>query len=92
MSPYLAGADLIKKRLCPDLNHSIPEVGAKQFDRGINNGSKRSHASANLGNMMLLPKLAKERELDPWECWVISVPDSHKEKIRRFGEAQEKNF
>jgi hypothetical protein len=42
--------------------------------------------------MMLLPKLAKERELNPCKRWVVSVLDSHKEKIRRFGEAQEKNF
>jgi hypothetical protein len=58
---------------------------------GTNNGSKRSHALADLGNM-LLPKLAKEIELDPCEHWVVPVLDSHKEKIRRFGEAQEKNF
>jgi hypothetical protein len=89
---YLAGADLRKKMLRPDLNHSIPKVRTKQFDRGTNNGSKISHALADLGNMMLLPKLAKERELDPCEHWVVSVLDSHKEKIRRFGESQEKNF
>jgi hypothetical protein len=78
--------------LDPDLNHIIPKVGTKQFNRGTNNGSKRSHAPADLGNMMLLQKLAKERELDPCEHRVVPVPDSHKEKIRRFGEAQEKNF
>ncbi len=88
----MAGADLRKKQLRPVLNHSILEVGTKQFDGGTNNGFKRSHASADLGNMMLLPKLAKEREFDPCKHWVVSVPDSHKEKIRRFREAQEKNF
>jgi hypothetical protein len=36
--------------------------------------------------MMLMPNLAKEREFDPCKCWVVPVPDSHKEKIRRFGE------
>jgi hypothetical protein len=34
----------------------------KQFDWGANNGSKTSHALADLGNMMLLPKLAKNGE------------------------------
>jgi hypothetical protein len=42
--------------------------------------------------MMLLPKLAKQIKFDPCERWVVPVPDSHKEKIRRIGEAQEKNF
>jgi hypothetical protein len=42
--------------------------------------------------MMLLQKLAKERELDPCKHWVVPVLDSYKEKIRRFREAQEKNF
>ncbi len=92
MIHYLAGADQKKKWLCPDLNQSIPKVRMKQFYRVTNNGSKRSHASANLGKMMLLPILAKERELDPCKHWVVSVPDFHKEKIRRFREAQEKNF
>jgi hypothetical protein len=41
---------------------------------------------------MLLPILANERELDPCKHWVVPVPDSHKEKIGRFEEAQEKNF
>jgi hypothetical protein len=40
--------------------------------------------------MMLLPKFAKQRELDPCKSWAILVPDSHKEKFRRVGEAQEK--
>jgi hypothetical protein len=78
--------------LCPNLNHIIPKVGTKRFHRGTNNDSKTSHASANLGNMMLLPKLAKQREFDPCKHWVVPVLDSHKEKIRRVGEAQEKNF
>ena len=84
----MAGADLRKKLLLPNLNHSIPKVRTKQFDRGTNNGSKRSHASANLGNMMLLPKLAKQREYYPCEHLVVPVLDSHKEKIRRVREAQ----
>jgi hypothetical protein len=42
--------------------------------------------------MMLLPIFAKQREFDPCKCWVVPVPDSHKEKIGRVGEAQEKNF
>jgi hypothetical protein len=76
---YSAGADLRKKTLRPNLNHSIPKVGMKQFDRGTNNDSKTSHALADLGNMMLFPKLAKQREFDPCKCWVVPVPDSHKE-------------
>jgi hypothetical protein len=36
----LAGADLRKKPLPPNLDHSIPKVRMKQFDRGTNNGSK----------------------------------------------------
>jgi hypothetical protein len=60
----LGGADLKKNPLHPNLNHSVPEVGTKRFDRGNNNGFKTSHALADLGNMMLLPKLAKQRELD----------------------------
>jgi hypothetical protein len=40
---------------------------------------------------MLLPKLAKHREFDPCKHWVVPVPDSHREKIRR-GKSQEKNF
>ncbi len=80
----LLGRDRSKKNLlCPDLNQNIPKVGTKQFDRGTNNGSKTSHTSANLGNMMLLPKLAKQREFDPCKHWVVSVLDSHKEKSQR---------
>jgi hypothetical protein len=60
----------------------------KQFDRGTNNGSKTSHALADLGNMMLLTKLAKRREFDPGKSWVVPVPDSNKEKIRRVREAK----
>jgi hypothetical protein len=67
-SVFLAACDSLlnggrskKKLLCPNLNHSIPKVRTKRFDRGTTNGSKTSHASANLGNMMLLPKLAKQR-------------------------------
>jgi hypothetical protein len=48
--------------------------------------------SANLGNMMLLPKLAKQREFDPCKHWVVPVPDSHKEKIRRVGEDKRRFF
>ncbi len=92
MTHNSAGANLRKKLLRPNLDDSIPEVGMKQFDRGSNNGSKTSHVLANLGNMMLLPQLAKERRFDLCKCSVVPVPDSHKEKIRRVGEAQEKNF
>jgi hypothetical protein len=53
------GRDQSKKPHCPKLNHSIPQVGTKHIDRGTNNGSKISHTLANLGNMMLFPKLAK---------------------------------
>jgi hypothetical protein len=81
-----------KKPLCSNLNHSIPKVGTKQFDRGTNIGSKTSHASADWGNMMLLPKLAKQREFNPCKHWVVPVADSHKGKIRRVREAQEKNL
>jgi hypothetical protein len=88
---YLAGAGT-KKTFCPNLNHGIPKVGTKQFDRGTNNGSKTFCTSANLGNMMLLPKLSKQRKFDPCKHWVVLVPDSHKEKIRRVREAQKKNF
>jgi hypothetical protein len=88
----LAGADLKKTVLCPNLNHSVPKVGTKQFDRGTSNGSKTSLAPANLGSMILLPKLAKQKEFDPCKHWVVPVPDSLKEKIRRVGGAQEKKF
>jgi hypothetical protein len=77
---YMAGADLRKKPLCPNLNHSIPEVGKWRFDRGTNNGSKTSHTSVNLGNMILLPTLAEQREFDPFKCGVVPVLDSHKEE------------
>ncbi len=80
---YLVGAD--KNPLCPNLNHSVPKSGMKRFDRETNNGSKTSHTLADLGNMMLLPKLAKQREFDPCKQCVVLVLDSHKEKIRRFG-------
>jgi hypothetical protein len=56
----LGGGRSKKKLLHPYLDHSIPEVKTKQFDRGTNNGFKTSHALANLGNMMSLPKLAKQ--------------------------------
>jgi hypothetical protein len=42
--------------------------------------------------MMLLSKMAKQREFDYCKHWIVLVPDSHKEKIRRVGEAKEKNF
>jgi hypothetical protein len=42
--------------------------------------------------MMLLPKLAKQREFDPCKRCVVPVPDSHKEKSRRVGKAQKKIF
>ncbi len=92
MTYFLAGADLIQKLLCPNFNHSIPEVGTKQFDRGTNNNSKTSHTLIDLGNMMLLPKLAKQRDFDPCKLWIVTVPDSHKKKVRGVGEAQEKDF
>ncbi len=37
--------------LHPNLNHSVHEVKTKQFDMGTNNGSRTSHASADLGNV-----------------------------------------
>jgi hypothetical protein len=73
---YLAGADLIKKPLCPNLNHSIPEVGMKQFHKGTNNGPKATHALADVGNMLLFPKLAKWRKFDPCKSWAAVVPES----------------
>jgi hypothetical protein len=85
---YLAGADLIKKPLRPNLTHSIPEVGTKQFYKGTNNGPKATHAFADLGNMLLLQKLAKQREFDPCESWAAVVPESLLEKIGQVGEAQ----
>jgi hypothetical protein len=45
-----------------------------------------------MGNMTLLPKLVKQREFGPCKYWVVPVRDSHNEKIRRVGQAQEKNF
>ena len=72
---YSVGPD--KKMIHPNLNHSVPEAGMKRFDRGINNGSKTSHTSADLGDMLLLPKLAKQREIDPCESWSVPGPDSH---------------
>jgi hypothetical protein len=84
----LAGTDLIKKPLRPNLNHSIPEVGTKQFHKGTNNGPKATHTSADLGNMLLFPKLAKRREFDPCESWAAVVPESLLKKIMQVGEAQ----
>jgi hypothetical protein len=42
--------------------------------------------------MMLLPKLAKQREFGPCEHFFFPVPVSHREKNRSVGEAQEKFF
>jgi hypothetical protein len=47
---------------------------------------------ADLGNMLLLPKLAKRREFDPCESWAAVVPESLLKKIRQVGEAQAKKF
>ena len=88
MTYYLAGADLIKKPLRPNLNHSIPEVGTKRFHKGTNNSPKATHASADLGKMLLLPKLAKRREFDPCKSWAAVVPESLLKKMRQVGEAQ----
>ena len=88
---YLTGANLIKKPLRPNLNHSIPEVGTKRFNNGTNNGPKATHTSVDLGCMFLLPKLAKRREFDPWESRTAVVPESLLKKIRQVGEAQEKS-
>jgi hypothetical protein len=85
---YSAGADLIKKPLRPNLNHSISEVGTKQFHKGTNSGPKATHTLADLGNMLLLPKLAKRREFDPCKSWADVVPESLLGKIRQVGEAQ----
>jgi hypothetical protein len=54
----------------------------KQYDRGTNSGSKTSYVLADMGNMMLLPKLKKQREFDPCKNWAVPVLDSHQEKIR----------
>ncbi len=88
MTYSLVGADLIKKPLCPNLNHSIPEVGTKRFHKGTNNVPKATHASADLGNMLLLPKLAKRREFDPCESWAAVVLESLLKKTRQVEEAQ----
>jgi hypothetical protein len=63
-------------------------VGTKQFHKGTNNGPEVTHASADLGNMLLLPKLAKQREFDPCESWAAVVPESLLKKIRQVREAQ----
>jgi hypothetical protein len=57
-----------KKNLCLNLNHIIPKVGIKQFDRGTNNDSKTSHTWANFGNMMLLPKIGKTERVLPLQA------------------------
>ncbi len=88
MTYYLVGADLVKKPLRPNLNHSIAEVGTKQFHKGTNNGPKATHASADLGNMLLLPKLAKQREFDPCKSCAAVVPESLLKKMRQVREAQ----
>jgi hypothetical protein len=88
----LGGGRSKKNPLHPNFNHSVPKVRTKRFDRGANNGSKTSQPTADLGNMMLMPKLAKRREFDPCKSWAVPVPDSHKEKTRKVREAQEKNF
>ncbi len=85
------GVNLINKLLRPDLNHSIPEVEMKQFNRGTNkNGPKATHTLADLGNMLLLPKLAKRREFDPCKSWAAVVLESPLKKSRQVGEGQEK--
>ena len=87
---YLVGANLIKKPLYPNLNHSIPEVGTTRFNRETKNDPKATHTSADLGKMFLLPKLAKRRELDPCKSWATVVPESPLNKIRQVKEGQEK--
>jgi hypothetical protein len=77
---YLVGGNLIKKPLCPNLNHSIPEVRTKRFNRGTDNGPKATHTLADLGNMLLLPKLAKQRKFDPCKSWAAVVPESSLKK------------
>ncbi len=52
------------------------KVGTNQFDRGTNNGSKTSHALAYLGNMMLLPKFAKQREFNPCKMQELGCSSS----------------
>jgi hypothetical protein len=74
------GANLIKKPLRPNLNHSIPEVGTKRFNKGTNNGPKATHTLMDLGNMMLLPKLTKQREFDPCESWAAVVGEAQEKK------------
>jgi hypothetical protein len=76
-------ANLIKKPLRPNLNHSIPEVGTKQFNKGTNNGPKATHTLMDLGNMLLLPKLAKQREFDPCESWAAVVGEAQEKKEKR---------
>ena len=63
----------------------------KQFNRGTNYGPKATHASADLGNMLLFPKLAKRRKFDPCKSWAAVVPESPLKKIRQVREAQEKS-
>jgi hypothetical protein len=87
-----SGGNLIKKPLCPNLNHIIPEVGTKQFNKGTNNGPKATDTLMDLGNMLLLPKLAKQREFDPCKSWAAVVPESLLRKIRQVREAQAENF
>ncbi len=88
MTYSLAGADLIKKQFCPNLNHSIPEIGTNQFHKGTNIGPKATHTLADLGNMFLLPKLTKRRKFDPCKSWAAVVPESLLKKMRQVGEAQ----
>jgi hypothetical protein len=64
-----------------NLGRGVPEVRTKRFHRGTSNSSKRSHASADLGNICCLPKLAKERELDPCKHWVVPVLDPIRRKL-----------
>jgi hypothetical protein len=71
-SIFLAACDLIlgrgrskKQQLCPNLNHSVPKVGMMGFEKGSKNGSKTSHTSVDLGNMMLLPKFGKTERVQP---------------------------
>ena len=84
------GANLIKKRLRPNLNHIIPEVGTKQVNNGPNNGPKATDTLIDLGNMLLLPKLAKQRDFDPCKSWATVVLESILRKVRQVREAQEK--
>jgi hypothetical protein len=61
---FSAGANIQNKSLRPDHHLDVPEVSMKQFIKGTNIGSNNLHLSLDLGDGVLMPKLAKKSEFN----------------------------